>query len=301
MPGVGAMIMRRKPLWLKGEAPRSPEYLALHGLLRQQRLNTVCASAICPNRGRCWEEGTAAFMILGGICTRRCPFCAVPTGRPEPVDPDEPRRLAAAVRTLGLRHVVITSVDRDDLADGGAGLFAACIQAIREEEGTAAVTVEVLTPDFRGKAGALQTVLAAAPTVFNHNMETVSRLYPVIRPAACYAVSLEVLRQAGFYRAACAGLEGCGGMRTKSGIMLGLGESRAEVMDLLVDLRGVGVELLTIGQYLQPSRLHYPVDRFLAPEEFDAWRLEALALGFLGVESHPLARSSFHARQLLGG
>ena len=245
----------RKPVWLKVSAPRSSAYLAVHGLLERQRLHSVCASAVCPNRGQCWEEGTAAFLILGGVCTRRCAFCAVPTGRPEPVDGDEPRRLAATVQAMGLRHVVITSVDRDDLADGGAAHFAACIQAIRAgvEDGRVTPTVEVLTPDFRGKEGAVQTVLQAAPTVFNHNMETVARLYPSIRPAAHYGVSLEVLRQAGAYRA------GGMGLPTKSGIMLGLGETQAEVAELLADLRGVGVALLTIGQYLQPSRLHHPV------------------------------------------
>lgn len=294
----------RKPAWLKVDAPRSSAYLAVHGLLQRQGLNTVCASAVCPNRGQCWESGTAAFMILGGVCTRRCGFCAVPTGRPDPIDPDEPRRLAVAAKEMGLRHVVITSVDRDDLEDGGAGHFVACIEALRAGmgDGAESMTVEVLTPDFRGKAGALERVLAAGPTVFNHNMETVERLYPAIRPGADYLSSLDVLRRAGAYQADQRVGDVAGGVkyRTKSGIMLGLGESREEVFRLLVDLRGVGVALLTIGQYLQPSRLHHPVTRYCAPEEFAEWKSEALRLGFIGVESHPLARSSFHARQLLG-
>ncbi|MBF0400091.1 MAG: lipoyl synthase [Magnetococcales bacterium] len=295
----------RKPYWLKVGAPRSLGYMAVHGLLQQQGLHSVCASAACPNRGECWESGTAAFMILGAVCTRRCPFCAVPTGRPEPVDWDEPRRLAVAARSMALRHVVITSVDRDDLEDGGAGQFVACVEALRagEETGAAsAMTVELLTPDFRGKEGALQRVLAAAPTVFNHNMETVERLYPVFRPAARYDYSLAVLAQAAAYQREHGregGMAGAG-VRTKSGIMLGLGESPGEVSHLLLDLRQAGVSLLTIGQYLQPSRLHHRVVRYLAPEEFVEWKQEALNMGFLAVESHPMARSSFHARQLLG-
>ncbi|MBF0162089.1 MAG: lipoyl synthase [Magnetococcales bacterium] len=286
-----------KPAWLKVPATRSSEYLALHRLLQQHRLNTVCTGAACPNRGECWETGTAAFMILGGICTRRCAFCAVPTGRPEPVDPDEPHRLAAAVRTMGLRHVVITSVDRDDLADGGATQFAACIRAIRSSLSESAVTVEVLTPDFRGKAGALQQVLAAEPTIFNHNMESVARLYPLIRPAASYAFSLEVLRQASDWQTS---QPERGRLRTKSGIMLGLGERKEEVSELLVALREAGVTLLTVGQYLQPSRLHHPVVEYHPPERFADLQAEALSLGFTAVESQPLARSSFHAQQLMG-
>ncbi|MEO5362941.1 MAG: lipoyl synthase [Magnetococcus sp. DMHC-8] len=295
---TGGMPLMRKPVWLKAGDFRSPGYLAVQGLMDRQRLHTVCASAVCPNRGRCWEEGTAAFMILGDICTRRCAFCAVLTGRPGPVDRDEPMRLAVAVRAMGLRHVVITSVDRDDLADGGAEQFAACIRAVRGgEPGGGGTTVEVLTPDFRGKEGALQVVLAAEPTVFNHNVETVARLYPEIRPAACYDRSLSVLAWAGQERARRGGE---GALLTKSGIMLGLGETDAEVREVLRDLRAVGVALLTMGQYLQPSRQHHPVARFLAPEVFAEWRREALAMGFVGVESHPLARSSFHARQLMG-
>ncbi|MEO5350800.1 MAG: lipoyl synthase [Magnetococcus sp. YQC-3] len=289
--GQNSGTLARKPDWLKVAGFRSAEYLAVGGLLQRQGLQTVCTLAICPNRGRCWEEGTAAFMILGGVCTRRCGFCAVPTGRPEPVDVEEPQRLLEAVRELGLRHVVITSVDRDDLADGGAAHFAACIRAIREGVGEA-VAVEVLVPDFLGKEGALPVVLAAKPAVFNHNMETVARLYPLVRPAAHYEVSLALLAQASRL--------GGVGMRVKSGIMLGLGESRAEVSELLAAMRGVGVELLTMGQYLQPSRLQHPVVRFLRPEEFVELREEALGLGFVAVESHPLARSSFHARQLAG-
>ncbi|MEO5339290.1 MAG: lipoyl synthase [Magnetococcus sp. MYC-9] len=287
---------RQKPTWLRVDAPRSAGYLALHGLLQQQQLHSVCAAALCPNRGHCWQTGTAAFMILGGVCTRRCAFCAVPTGRPEPVDPEEPRRLAAAVRAMDLRHVVITSVDRDDLPDGGAGQFVACVEAVRADAGQKGVTVEVLTPDFRGKEGALSRVLAAGPTVFNHNMETVARLYPTVRPAASYACSLELLRQATLYGG---NLSGGAALQTKSGIMLGLGESPEEISCLLQELRTVGVTLLTIGQYLQPSRAHHPVVAYHTPERFAELKAEAMELGFTGVESQPLARSSFHARQLM--
>lgn len=292
--------MARKPDWLKVKAPLSQGYLSVRAMLRQHRIHTVCESAACPNMGQCWQEGAAAFMILGNICTRRCAFCAVQTGRPEPVDPNEPQRLAKVARAMRLNHVVITSVDRDDLEDGGAGHFAECIQAIHQQsvDGRSAMTVEVLTPDFRGKAHALKTVLHAAPTVFNHNLETVPRLYPIIRPAANYDFSLERLRQAGEHR------ERMGThavrMQTKSGIMLGLGEELEEVRRLLEDLRGAGVERLTIGQYLQPTRHHHPVVRFVTPETFVALKKEALALGFRRVESHPLARSSFHANALTG-
>ena len=280
----------RKPDWLKVSAPRSPGYLAVHGLLRRQRLQTVCAAAACPNRGQCWEEGTAAFLILGGICTRRCAFCAVPTGRPEPVDGDEPRRLAATVQALRLRHVVITSVDRDDLADGGAAHFAACIQAVRDGtvEGWATPTVEVLPPDFRGKGDAVQTVLAAAPTVFNHNMETVARLQRAVRPSAGYHRSLTVLA-----RSVAAGLT------TKSGMMVGLGESADEIEEVLVDLASVGVSIATIGQYLRPTAQHLPVARYWEPAEFDDLAERGRRAGLAHVQSSPLTRSSYHAREAL--
>lgn len=291
--------MVRKPPWLKVTAPFSQGYMSMRSMLKKQQMNTVCESAACPNRGHCWQEGAAAFMILGNICTRRCAFCAVQTGQPKPVDPNEPQRLAKTAQAIGLRHVVITSVDRDDLTDGGAGQFAACLHAIRQGsvDGQPAMTVEVLTPDFRGKGNALQTVLHAAPTVFNHNLETVPRLYPTIRPAASYDHSLKILRQAGEYKKLTPSR--AMNIQTKSGIMLGLGEDLAEVRLLLMDLRSVGVELLTIGQYLQPSRSHHPVVRFVAPETFLELKKEALALGFQRVESHPLARSSFHAEKLI--
>ncbi len=278
----------RKPAWLKVSDARSAEYLAVDRLLRQQQLSTVCSSALCPNRGGCWRDGTAAFMILGNLCTRNCAFCAVPSGKPAPVDHEEPARLVAAIAQLALRHVVITSVDRDDLADGGTGHFVACVQAIRAASLPHTPSIELLTPDFRGKEGALATLLACRPEVFNHNMETVARLYPQVRPAARYAYSLQVLAQAA-----------ASGLRCKSGIMLGLGESDDEVATLLQDLRSAGVTLLTIGQYLQPTRAQHPVVRYLPPEAFQTWRSHALSLGFQAVESHPLARSSFHARQLL--
>lgn len=291
----------RKPPWLKVKAPTSQEYLAVHALLQKQRIHTVCQSAACPNRGQCWQEGAAAFMILGTLCTRRCTFCAVPTGQPEPVDPDEPQRLAETVRAMRLRHVVITSVNRDDLEDGGAGQFAACLHAIRQHASRekSAVTVEVLTPDFLGKAHALEKVLDAAPTVFNHNLETVPRLYPNVRPAANYVYSLDLLRRASAYGNPPHLSSHHTSRQIKSGIMLGLGEKREEVRQLLMDLRDANVALVTIGQYLQPSRSHHPVVRFVTPEEFAAWKEEALALGFQKVESHPLARSSFHAERLM--
>ena len=279
-----------KPRWLKAPAPLSPGYLAVRALMRDAGLHTVCESASCPNIGRCWQEGSAAFMILGAICTRRCAFCDVATGRPGPVDPGEPERLARAAAQMALRHVVITSVDRDDLDDGGAGQFAACVAALRRELPGAAV--ELLTPDFRGKPGALERVLDAGPEVFNHNIETVPRLYAAVRPAADYAFSLAQLE-----RAAARG----GGVAVKSGIMVGLGERPGEVSAVLADLRRAGVTLLTVGQYLRPGPAHHPVDRYWPPERFEAWRQEALALGFTRVASHPLARSSFHAEALLSG
>ncbi|WP_130470428.1 lipoyl synthase [Candidatus Magnetaquicoccus inordinatus] len=284
------MTQLRKPVWLKVSGTRSAGYLAVDQLLQEQQLQTVCFSARCPNRGGCWQEGTAAFMILGGVCTRNCAFCAVPSGKPAALDREEPSRLLAVVRRLGLRHVVITSVDRDDLADGGASQFVACVHALREGALANSPSIELLTPDFRGKEGALEQVLASAPEVFNHNMETVARLYPRLRPAARYDYSLQVLAQASAY-----------GLCSKSGIMLGLGEEQGEVEALLEDLRAAGVAIVTIGQYLQPTRTHQPVERYVPPEEFIYWQERAEMLGFEAVESHPLARSSFHALQLLDG
>jgi lipoic acid synthetase len=250
-------------------------------------LHTVCEEAHCPNIFECWGERTATFMILGDVCTRRCSFCAVMTGTPGRVDPGEPDRLAEAVERMGLQHVVITSVDRDDLPDGGAAHFAAVIRAVHERRPGCAV--EVLTPDFRGAPGALAVVLAASPEVFAHNIETVPRLYRTVRPGSVYRHSLSVLRSA----------RENGATATKSGFMLGLGETAGEIRKVLEDLKEAGVDIVTIGQYLQPTAGHRPVDRFVPPAEFEAIRREALPLGFRHVESGPLVRSSFHASRHL--
>ncbi|MBF0626888.1 MAG: lipoyl synthase [Magnetococcales bacterium] len=277
-----------KPRWLKVKAPGSPEYRRLHALTERLRLATVCQSARCPNIGDCWHAGSAAFMILGTLCTRACGFCDVPTGRPAPPDPDEPLRLAEAVTALGLRHVVITSVTRDDLSDGGASQFVACVTAIRNQAGN--TRVEVLIPDFRGAEPPLMQILHAAPEVLNHNVETVPRLYPVVRPAADYQRSLALLTTAARGKTDV--------MQVKSGIMLGLGETEEEVLEVLGDLRQAGVDSLTMGQYLAPSRDHLPVVRYWSPEEFQQLGRQASAMGFARVESHPLARSSFHAERV---
>jgi lipoic acid synthetase len=281
----------RKPAWIRVKAPAGPEVARLKALLRRQGLHSVCEEASCPNLGECFSHGTATFMVMGDVCTRRCPFCDVAHGRPAPLDPDEPGHLAETVALLGLRYVVVTSVDRDDLRDGGAGHIAACVRAIRE---TAPAThVEVLVPDFRGRVGvALEALSAAPPDVFNHNLETVPRLYRAVRPGADYAGSLALL---GRFR------EAHPGVPTKSGLMLGLGETRAEVEAVLADLRAHGVDLLTLGQYLQPSRAHLPVTRYLAPEEFAELGEAARRLGFRNVASGALVRSSYHAdRQARG-
>lgn len=278
-----------KPRWLKVRAPLSPDYLKVRAVLKQHALHTVCESASCPNLGQCWHEGSAAFMILGDVCTRRCTFCAVTTGRPAPIDAHEPERLAQAAKVMGLRHVVITSVSRDDLADGGAAQFVACIESLRRIMPT--ITVEVLTPDFLGKPDGLSGILAARPQVFNHNVETVPRLYSAVRPAANYLYSLDVLARAAAKSEAT--------MAIKSGMMLGLGEDRAEVLEVLADLRHAGVELLTIGQYLRPGLQHHPVVRYWHPDEFAALGEDARRLGFRRVACHPLARSSFHAEHLV--
>lgn len=278
-----------KPRWLKVKAPLSPECLEVGRLLEGLGLHTVCQSATCPNMGQCWGAREAAFMILGNVCTRRCGFCDVHTGRPRPVDPDEPHRLALAVAALGLKHVVITSVNRDDLADGGAAQFVACVDALRALE--APPSVEVLTPDFQGRIQSLDLVLKSQPEVFNLNVETVSRLYPEVRPASNYERVLELLARAAFQ----------GQSTVKSGIMMGLGEEFDEVVGTLGDLRNNGVTLLTIGQYLRPSLAHLPVVRYVLPEEFDRMGQIARDLGFHRVASHPLARSSFHAERLFNG
>jgi lipoic acid synthetase len=279
----------RRPEWLKVRLRTDAGYRRLRTLVSELRLNTVCAEARCPNIYECWNAGTATFMILGDICTRRCGFCSVHSGRPEPgVDLAEPRHVAEAVARLGLRHTVITSVDRDDLPDGGADQFRRVISSIRGRVPTCAV--EVLTPDFKNKTGALDTVLDARPEVFAHNVETVPRLYRTARPGSRYRTSLELLATAAGRRDAERS-----SLRVKSSLMLGLGERDEEVLEVLRDLRGAGVDVVTLGQYLQPTREHLAVERFVSPERFDSLREAGAALGFLHVESGPLVRSSYHA------
>ncbi len=278
------MPSRRKPEWIRVKAPGSPEYHETRRLMRELRLNTVCEEAACPNIGECWKQRHATVMILGSVCTRACTFCNVATGRPDRLDPHEPARVGEAVGRLGLSHVVVTSVDRDDLDDGGAGHFAATIRAIRAA--APATTIEVLVPDFLRKEGAIETVVAARPDVLNHNLETVPRLYPEVRPGARYFASLRLLDRVKRIDPA---------MFTKSGIMVGLGEGREEVAQVMDDLRAAEVDFLTIGQYLQPTPKHHAVDRFVTPDEFAAYRRLALGKGFLLVSASPLTRSSYHA------
>ncbi len=274
----------RKPPWLRVKAPGSPEYHATRRLMRELQLHTVCEEAACPNIGECWKERHATVMILGAVCTRACTFCNVATGRPDRLDPHEPERVGEAVAKLGLAHIVVTSVDRDDLADGGAGHFARTIAAIRHAAPD--TTIEVLVPDFLHKDGAIETVVAARPDVLNHNLETVPRLYAEVRPGARYFHSLRLLDQA--KRLAPS-------LFTKSGLMVGLGEEPGEVRQVMDDLRAAQVDFLTIGQYLQPTAKHHRVDRFVTPEEFASYRRQALGKGFLMVSAAPLTRSSYHA------
>jgi len=274
----------RKPNWLRVKAPGSPEYQATRRLMRELSLNTVCEEAACPNIGECWKAKHATVMILGRVCTRACTFCNVATGRPDRLDPHEPEHVAAAAAALGLSHIVVTSVDRDDLDDGGAEHFARTIAAIRAA--APATTIEVLTPDFLRKEGALEVVVAAQPDVFNHNIETVPRLYAEVRPGARYFHSLRLLDQVKRRDPA---------MFTKSGIMVGLGEDTTEVLQVMDDLRAAEVDFLTIGQYLHPTPKHHPIARFVAPEEFGIYRRFALGKGFLMVSASPLTRSSYHA------
>jgi lipoic acid synthetase len=276
-----------RPPWLKQRV--SAETAAVLEMMDDLHLNTACLSASCPNIGECYGTHQAAFLILGGVCTRNCRFCAVPKGRPEKLDPEEPGRLVQAIRKLKLRHVVITSVTRDDLGDGGAGQFALCIEKIRE--GCPGVTTEVLVPDFRGDADALDTVLKAAPEVFNHNVETVPSFYPNVRPEADYGRSLALL-----HRAALSGV-----CQVKTGLMLGLGEQEKEVMDVLDDLVKAGVTSLTLGQYLSPSRKHVPVAEYIRPERFRWFKGIAHEKGFSQVAAGPLVRSSYHAAELFQG
>ena len=274
----------RKPAWIRVKAPTSKAYGETRRLMREHGLNTVCEEASCPNIGECWGNKHATMMILGDICTRACAFCNVATGKPGKVDPLEPENVGLSIAKLGLRHVVVTSVDRDDLADGGASQFVATIEATRRLAPD--TTIEVLTPDFRDKAGALEAVVAAKPDVFNHNLETVPRLYPSIRPGARYFHSLKILDQAKQIEP---------NIFTKSGIMVGLGEEKPEILQVMDDLRSAGVDFLTIGQYLQPTPKHAGIERFVTPEEFDELKNIGLAKGFLLVAATPLTRSSYHA------
>lgn len=285
-PEPAAAPRRRLPAWLKRPIPESGGMAATRALVDELGLETVCESARCPNRSECWTRRTATFMVLGEVCTRPCGFCAVPRGRPEAPAADEPDRLAEACARLGLRHVVITSVTRDDLPDGGAEHFRRCILAVRARTGAA---VEVLTPDFDADPAALDVVLSASPEVFNHNLETVARLQRHVRRKSQYAVSLRVLEYVKARRP---------DVRTKSGLMLGLGETVEEVFETLADLRAVGCDLLTLGQYLRPSPRHLPVERYVPPSEFDELGRLARTLGFLDVASGPFVRSSYHADEM---
>jgi lipoic acid synthetase len=276
----------RKPPWLKVKAPGSPGYVRLKHLMDQLQLHTVCEEAHCPNIGECWHHGTATFMILGEVCTRACGYCAVAHGRPAGLDTAEPSRVADAAARMGLRYVVVTSVDRDDLPDGGASIFAETVRQIRRR--LAGCRIEVLIPDFQGKADPLHAVLDAGPDILNHNTETVPRLYRMARPGGRYARTLELLDRARAHAPH---------VPTKSGLMVGLGEEWDEVVATLADLRGVGCGILTIGQYLSPSAAHLPVARYYHPEEFDMLRATALAMGFGHVEAGPLVRSSYHAHE----
>jgi lipoyl synthase len=277
-----------KPLWLRRKLPDPESLVKMRSLLRRHGLNTVCEGALCPNQGECFGQGTATFLILGKTCTRHCTFCAIPTQeRPPAPDPEEPERIAKAAAELGLKHVVVTSVTRDDLPDGGAAQFAGTVRALRQEN--PGMVIEVLIPDFQGSPEALQTVVDSGPDILNHNMETVPRLYAEVRPQADYGRSLRVLERARKMDR---------GRVTKSGLMLGLGEERDEIMRVMADLRKVSCDLLTLGQYLQPSGKHHPVVRFVPPEEFESLRKEGEDLGFKAVVSAPLVRSSFHAAEV---
>jgi lipoyl synthase len=276
--------IQRKPAWIRVKAPNHPIYYQTRALMRENRLTTVCEEAACPNIGECWAQRHATMMIMGDTCTRACSFCNVATGMPGPLDHDEPARVADAVAKLGLRHVVVTSVDRDDLADGGAAHFAATIAAIRSA--ATGTTIEVLTPDFLRKPGAMEIVADARPDVFNHNLETVPRLYPSIRPGARYYQSLRLLDQVKRRDPS---------IFTKSGLMVGLGESRAEILQVMDDLRIADVDFLTIGQYLQPTVKHAAVEAFITPEEFAEYAAVARSKGFHLVSASPLTRSSYHA------
>ena len=277
----------QKPRWLKKRLPTGPQYEKIKELVGKDRLHTVCQEAKCPNMWECFSQQTATFLIMGSRCTRNCRFCSVAQGPVEPPDPAEPDRVASAARQMGLSYVVITSVTRDDLADGGAAFFAETIEAVHRRIPSA--QVEVLIPDFQGNAAALQAVLAARPDVLNHNIETVPRLYTLVRPQARYQRSLQLLSRVQKYAP---------GLSIKSGLMLGLGESSDEIRSTLKDLFDAGCRILTLGQYLQPSKAHLPVKRFVTPEEFEQWRQLAIEIGFSEVASGPFVRSSYHAKEL---
>jgi len=276
----------KKPKWLRVKLPTGENYKKVRGLVDEHKLRTICESGSCPNMGECWGEGTATFMILGNICTRSCGFCAVKTGKPEEVDIYEPGRVANSVKIMGVKHAVITSVDRDDLKDGGSEIWAQTVRAIRQQ--SPQTTMETLIPDFAGKWENLQVIIDVAPEIVSHNLETVRRLTKQVRIQAKYDRSLEVL-----FRLKK------GGMRTKSGVMLGLGETPDEVLETMQDLVAVGVDILTLGQYLQPTLKHLPVAEFITPEQFDFYKEEGLKMGFRYVESGPLVRSSYHAEKHL--
>jgi len=283
-PSTAPSDTARKPSWLKVKAPGGPNYLALKHMMRDLKLHTVCEEAHCPNIGECWEHKAATFMILGDVCTRNCAYCAVAHGTPAPLDAGEPRRLADAVAQMGLKHVVITSVDRDDLPNGGAEVFAACIAEIRRR--LPETSVEVLIPDFKGNPEALRIVVAARPDILNHNLETIARLYRIARPGGRYPRALELLERAKDINPE---------MLTKSGIICGLGEEWDELLVAMRDLRAARVDILTIGQYLRPSDQHLPIARWYTPDEFAELKRYGMVLGFRHVESGPLVRSSYHA------
>lgn len=280
-------VLVQKPKWLRRRLPTGSDYEKVKGMINNDRLHTVCQEAKCPNMWECFSQKTATFLIMGSRCTRNCRFCSVLPGPLEPPDPTEPARVADVVHQMGLKYVVVTSVTRDDVADGGASLFARTITEIRRKISDACV--EVLIPDFQGNQDALHTVLEARPDVLNHNIETVPRLYPQVRPQAEYQRSLDIIRWTHAYDPA---------LPTKSGLMLGLGEEEREVENTLKDLQSAGCRILTLGQYLQPSKDHLPVERFIPPEEFEAWRKKAITIGFTEVASGPFVRSSYHAKEL---
>ncbi|HTR60658.1 MAG TPA: lipoyl synthase [Candidatus Binataceae bacterium] len=282
------MPERKHPDWIKVRAPVSPEYFRTRAILGELKLHSVCQEACCPNIGECFSHRTATFMLMGDVCTRNCPYCAVAHGKVRPLDPDEPRRIAEAVAKLGLQHVVVTSVDRDDLPDGGAAHFAATARAIKQA--LPATRVEVLVPDFQGLTASIETVIESPVDVYNHNVETVPSLYRKARPGGEYSRSLEVLEHARS-AAQARGRQ----VLTKTGIMLGLGEEREELLRVMHDLREVECDILTLGQYLRPSREHLPVERYVTPDEFADLKREGVAMGFRHVESGPLVRSSYHA------